>query len=286
METEIYVRHRLEIAGYQGPDIFTSSAIKSIYHYTLGTPRLINSICDNALLTAFAVSKKTVSEQIIDEVVGDLRLKRGLESPNWDLPDDNSVAEASTKGMPNRSNVPVGSVAARDGSGVWLSASHVDSIPQDTKGKHDSLGLTQTNVEEGKEHERRPPNNLNKVTDLRDKRKKNQERVESLSTPRASASHADSSNPNRASMTSTDEIVSAAIFAEMTKALTDAMGPMASLVVRDQIAKLSKSGQGFPAVQLQQLIAAVKQEILNDDLRRRFEEEMTNHVQKHSRLRS
>jgi hypothetical protein len=61
---------------------------------------------------------------------------------------------------------------------------------------------------------------------------------------------------------------------------------MASLVVRDQIAKLSKSGQGFPAVQLQQLIAAVKQEILSDDLRRRFEEEMTHHVQKHSRFKS
>lgn len=60
-ETEGYIRHRLAVAGPQSPLSFTDSAIKQVFRYTHGCPRLINAACDNALLAAY-VSR----QQIID----------------------------------------------------------------------------------------------------------------------------------------------------------------------------------------------------------------------------
>lgn len=80
-DTERYIRHRLEVAGYRGPELFDRSSLKLIGEYAAGTPRLINSICDNALLTCFACSKKVVTAEIIDEVIRDLRLTRSSDSP-------------------------------------------------------------------------------------------------------------------------------------------------------------------------------------------------------------
>jgi type II secretory pathway predicted ATPase ExeA len=74
-DTEAYIRHRLQVAQYQGPDIFPASTIRSIWEYTSGIPRLINAVCDNALLTAYATSTKIVSVDIVREVVSDLRLQ-------------------------------------------------------------------------------------------------------------------------------------------------------------------------------------------------------------------
>ena len=80
-DTERYIRHRLEVAGYRGPELFDRSSLKLIGEYAAGTPRLINSICDNALLACFACSKKVVTAEIIDEVIRDLRLTRSSDSP-------------------------------------------------------------------------------------------------------------------------------------------------------------------------------------------------------------
>jgi general secretion pathway protein A len=62
-ETRAYVRHRLEAAG-QRQMIFTSSALRVIYRRSGGVPRLVNSICDRALLGAFARSKRRVTAAI------------------------------------------------------------------------------------------------------------------------------------------------------------------------------------------------------------------------------
>ncbi|MEM8549733.1 MAG: AAA family ATPase [Verrucomicrobiota bacterium] len=52
-ETESYVQHRLTLAGANGRPRFTSRAVGKIYRNTHGTPRLINNICDKALLSAY-----------------------------------------------------------------------------------------------------------------------------------------------------------------------------------------------------------------------------------------
>lgn len=54
-----YIHHRLEVAG-GSPDVFDSSAIRAIYYFTGGVPRLLNTLCDYALVHAYAEDKKVV----------------------------------------------------------------------------------------------------------------------------------------------------------------------------------------------------------------------------------
>lgn len=73
-ETKEYIEKRLRIAGATEP-IFTEKAIKEIYRRSGGIPRLINIICDNALLNGFALDQKVVDEKSVREVSADLHLK-------------------------------------------------------------------------------------------------------------------------------------------------------------------------------------------------------------------
>ena len=73
--TKDYVRHRMGVAS-ASEDIFTESAVKLIYQYSNGSPRLINTICDNALLEGFLFKHALIDDSIIKAVAVDL----GLES--------------------------------------------------------------------------------------------------------------------------------------------------------------------------------------------------------------
>jgi general secretion pathway protein A len=69
-----YINHRLKKAGYQGKELFEAKAVERIGLNSQGIPRLINVICDNALLIAYASSKKQVSVEMVEEVARDLKL--------------------------------------------------------------------------------------------------------------------------------------------------------------------------------------------------------------------
>jgi general secretion pathway protein A len=71
-----YISTRLKAVGHTRKDLFHASAVEKIAAHSRGIPRLINIICDNALLIAFAASKKMVSSSTIDEVARDLRLNQ------------------------------------------------------------------------------------------------------------------------------------------------------------------------------------------------------------------
>jgi general secretion pathway protein A len=74
-ETKEYIGKRLRIAGSKDP-IFTEKAMKEIYLKSGGIPRLINILCDNALLNGYALDKKRVDERSVREVAKDLSLKK------------------------------------------------------------------------------------------------------------------------------------------------------------------------------------------------------------------
>jgi general secretion pathway protein A len=74
-ETKEYIGKRLRIAGAKGP-IFSEKAIKQIYLKSGGIPRLINILCDNALLNGYALDQKVVDEKSVKEVAKDLYLKK------------------------------------------------------------------------------------------------------------------------------------------------------------------------------------------------------------------
>jgi general secretion pathway protein A len=74
-ETKEYIAKRLRIAGAREP-IFTEKAIKEIYLKSGGIPRLINILCDNALLDGYALDQRIVDEKSVREAAKDLNLKK------------------------------------------------------------------------------------------------------------------------------------------------------------------------------------------------------------------
>lgn len=72
-DTRDYIKHRMKIAGCAG-EIFTDSAVTTVYRYSAGIPRLINTICDNALLEGYLFKTKVIDEPVIRAVAIDLGL--------------------------------------------------------------------------------------------------------------------------------------------------------------------------------------------------------------------
>jgi general secretion pathway protein A len=72
-ETQEYIQHRLDVAGAGGRRIFDRDSIDFIYRYTGGVPRLVNVLCDTALLCGFAESKDTIDVGLIQEAVDELQ---------------------------------------------------------------------------------------------------------------------------------------------------------------------------------------------------------------------
>ncbi|HWR49683.1 MAG TPA: AAA family ATPase [Bryobacteraceae bacterium] len=73
-ETAEYISTRLSKAGLQEQAVFPPELIAEIHRRSQGIPRVINAICDNLLLTAFAMESKTANVEMLDEVCGDMRL--------------------------------------------------------------------------------------------------------------------------------------------------------------------------------------------------------------------
>jgi type II secretory pathway predicted ATPase ExeA len=75
-DTEAYLRHRLRLAGASRVP-FTAAAIARVHAHSRGTPRLINTICDNSLFEGFVARARDIDEKAVDRVARDL----GLEAP-------------------------------------------------------------------------------------------------------------------------------------------------------------------------------------------------------------
>lgn len=65
-----YIHHRLTVAGATAP-IFEDGAISAIYDITRGIPRLINQLCDLALVYAFTMESDTVPRTVVDQIIKD-----------------------------------------------------------------------------------------------------------------------------------------------------------------------------------------------------------------------
>ena len=73
-DTQLYVLHRLEVAGSHGRQILTTDTYPVIYRYTGGVPRLINALCDTALMGAYALDRIKVGVE---------ELKAAIEELQW-----------------------------------------------------------------------------------------------------------------------------------------------------------------------------------------------------------
>ena len=214
-EVEHYIRHRLEMVGYSGPEIFTREAVEAIWQYSGGTPRLINILCDNTLAIACLKAKKKVSAYMIMKAAGGLLLEPGLEAPK---------VSAGGRFLRMKTAVP-----------------------------RTSPRRSETNGAESTVNNRAP-------------------------TAPTLIPLGESDRVRLSRIATKGPAVSLQFFDRMTRAATEAMGPMANRIVVDQISALGESRQAFPQRKLAELILRVSVEILNESMRDNFQRTMVREI--------
>jgi len=199
-----YVSNRLKIAGGDRP-IFTPTALESIHTYSGGIPRIVNVLCDNALLNGYALGRKEVDAGIIREVAEDLSITINPEARV--RPIRQVVNNANVN-----STLAFGASSAEARSGI----ARLEPKPAAVKQIHQTLSAT--------------------------------------------------------------PFVPAGFFNALAVALTDAMGPMSKIVLRDQIKILGESSERFPHAKVDMLLESVSREILDEGMRTQFRHHMLEQI--------
>ena len=88
-EAMAYVAGRIRVAGGLPEEVFTANAVSAIHAAARGIPRLINVLCDNALVSGFAAQVKPISSKVVQDVCRD-----------FDLPAAGDVAAAAPRQRP------------------------------------------------------------------------------------------------------------------------------------------------------------------------------------------
>jgi general secretion pathway protein A len=70
-ETKTYIVHRLAVAGAKEPHLFEAAAVDRIYRHTQGVPRLINILCESALVYGYATQERRIHAELIEELASD-----------------------------------------------------------------------------------------------------------------------------------------------------------------------------------------------------------------------
>jgi general secretion pathway protein A len=86
-ETKLYIAERLRIAGYEGDTLFTDEGAAAIYAYSRGIPRMINVLCEHALIAAYVEQRNPIPHEIIRDVASDFGLHRTeqkIQIPLWE----------------------------------------------------------------------------------------------------------------------------------------------------------------------------------------------------------
>lgn len=104
-ETAAYIAKRISLAGGDSAQVFTREAVLAVHEYSGGIPRLINVLCDNALVSAFARDERQVARQVVEEVARDFDLQPhvaagegGTTDASASRPDQRSVATSVRPG--------------------------------------------------------------------------------------------------------------------------------------------------------------------------------------------
>jgi type II secretory pathway predicted ATPase ExeA len=70
--TDGYIRYRLSVAGARHTNLFNTSAVDKLFDASRGVPRLINTLCDNAMLAAYSAGRRTIEEDLVDTMLAQL----------------------------------------------------------------------------------------------------------------------------------------------------------------------------------------------------------------------
>lgn len=95
-ETRGYITERLRIAGANGEPIFSPEAIENVHNYARGIPRVINVLCEHALINAFVEELRPIPSELVDEVARDFDLHRAEQRASSRIPGPGSALEVET----------------------------------------------------------------------------------------------------------------------------------------------------------------------------------------------
>jgi type II secretory pathway predicted ATPase ExeA len=216
-ECKEYIRRRLEVSeGSLG--LFTSEAVEAIHEYANGIPRVINILCDNGLLTAYALHKPAVEAGMILEVARDLQLAmlpRAVHKP---------IEASGTRSEYSSARSPVVGLMPKK-----LAQSVAYGEPQKSTRADSRGGEVRFSGNSAR------PNVL-----------------------------ASSESDRLKASTLRSRSVSLRCIDYMISVLTEAMGPMASVIIYEQVSAMGESVDEFPRRRLAELIDEATREILND----------------------
>src|SRR5437870_2859600 len=247
-EVEHYIRHRLHVAGYDGPEIFTKEALEAIWLYSAGTPRLVNIICDNSLALACEAANKKASAYMVMKAASGFQLERGAEVPEIGAPEiavapaaginpETETNETEVK-MGDRSEAPELTVAPT----VWINPeteTNETEVKMGDRGKAPEIAVA-------------PTVRINPKTETNETEVKMGDRDEapavSLRAPEPVAVSPTEAKP---------PAVSPEFFDHRTHAAAEATTPMTSLVSDDQITARGESRDTFQRKKLGELTALV-----------------------------
>ena len=193
-ECQAYISSRLQVAGGD-PLLFTPGAVEVIYACSAGIPRVINVICDGALMTAYRLRKTYIDDSLIRQVAEDLQIGESVFSGE-------SVSRSTIK-----TTAPM--------------AKEAPSQPEDDS-------------------------------------KPNPQQTPVVKVAQSAGARSG--------------VVPRIVFDELSVILIEAMGPMASIVLKDRAASLGESLDRFPENKLKALIELVSDEILDASMRQDFEQ--------------
>jgi hypothetical protein len=274
-----YIARRLEVAGGSS-SLFTPKALRTIYTCSGGIPRLINILCDNGLLTAYTLGERRVSSAVIREVAEDRSLASASEEAG------------RAQGMGTAAERPV-EFRRREADRVEefadsieaerFSSSVEEPAPLRAEGAPDRL--TELIERLQRQRDLSASEGISPVV-----RADTLEAEELLAAESAVESPADVTEtawaappaeeipdapPAAKTLQNKRDVLSEDFLNSMIDSLTEAMGPMAPLVLRDQVSALGEHFDAFPRSRLLDLVDLTSREILEEPLRIRFQQTMS-----------
>jgi len=119
-----YIDHRLKVAGYPGPALFTPPALRRIFRASQGLPRIINVICDKALILGYAAGARRIKRRIIAQAIEDQKVF---------VDSRRRVAREGRRAAPRRRGIlaPLAAaavVAAVAGPAAWYAAQRASDV--------------------------------------------------------------------------------------------------------------------------------------------------------------
>ena len=80
-----YVRHRMNVAGYRGPEIFSRTVCKLLFKASKGTPRIVNVLSHKALMLAYGEGKQAIESRHIRLAIDDTEAASAISLPYWQV---------------------------------------------------------------------------------------------------------------------------------------------------------------------------------------------------------